>query len=517
MYVNQFSDQVPSVTSRSKTGLFLKSLLIFFLCILSLGAWSLASPVASSPDDGFHLSSIWCSGDGYAGMCEPGSDGQHRQVASALLDAPTCYAFQPKVDAGCQLSSGILQDFSLTESSTGNFAGGYPPVYYSFMHLFTSEDIASSVLLMRFVNILIFSLLAISLWIVSPSATRATQRLTWVVTLVPLGLFLIASNNPSSWAITGIGISALSLMAFFQTAPESHLAKRLTIIALYAIATFMAAGSRGDSAAYVLVTAAVITLANVPLWKKNISLLLLPVIGSIVGSLFFLSSGHAGVAENGFGDNAESPTTNPVAILAYNVVRIPDLIIGGFAGNGWGLGWLDTKMPESVWVVTFTVFISVLMIAWQKMPKFTSLALTASSLTVIGIPLYVLQRSELTVGQVVQPRYIYPLIIVTAVIALSSQSNFDNFGSRYWRWFVSCGVSLAGAIALYVNMDRYIHGLEKNVGFNLNAQIGWWWVGLPIQPMAVLIIGAVSLTTLVFILVRPWSRQTEIESEALVT
>ena len=486
------------------SGLF-RFILIGLLLFIALAAWAFSSPFSSSADDGFHLSSIWCSNNGVEGVCEPGTDAKHRLVAPALLDAPTCFAFQPKQDAGCQSESGILENFNLTETDVGNFSGGYPPVFYAFMHLFASKDILLSALIMRLVNISIFILGALSLWAFAPSSTRTIQRLMWVVTLVPLGLFLIGSNNPSSWALMGIGFSAIGLFAFFKS-PRNDKTRRWALALYYLVFSLIAAGSRGDSAAYVVVAAVLISLISFPSWKLNIEGLILPTIGAIIGFLFFFTSGHAGVAEEGFGTSAEITTKTPLAIFAYNIARFPNLYIGSFAGEEWGLGWLDTKMPETVWVSALAVFFSVIVISWQKLTKLLLIAITASFAAIVVIPLYVLQRSQLTIGQVVQPRYIYPLVILTAVIALTTRTDWTNFGSRYWRWFVTIAISAAGPLALYINMSRYIHGLEAGASFNLNSAPGWWWTEFPLQPMTVLFLGSISFVLLVVIFTRPWSK-----------
>lgn len=482
---------------------FLSFLTLGILIFFALAAWAFSSPFSSSADDGFHLSSIWCSGDGVPGVCEPGSDIQHRRVAPALLDAPTCFAFQPKVDAGCQQAYGILENFDLTDTNVGNFAGGYPPVYYAFMHNFASKNIVFSALVMRLVNVFIFTFAALILWAITPKSTRTIQRLIWPVTLVPLGLFVLASNNPSSWAIMGIGFSAISLLAFFKT-PSTYRVQKWSLVVYYLVFTLMAAGSRGDSAAYVVVTALLISIAAIPDCISTKIQLLLPAIGASVGLLFFFSSGHAGVAEQGFGESTEMKVKTPFAVLAYNLARFPNLFIGSFAGEEWGLGWLDTKMPETVWLSALGIFFSVLVIAWQRMNRYSLIALTASFAAIAVIPLYVLQRSQLTIGQVVQPRYIYPLVILTAVIALATQSDRSNFGSRYWRWFVTIAISVAGPLALYINMSRYIHGLEAGASFNLDTDPGWWWTGFPLQPMSVLLLGSASFIFLVIFLFRPW-------------
>jgi len=50
-----------------------------------------------------------------------------------------------------------------------------------------------------------------------PLRRRSTLLWGWIVSIVPLGLFLIASNNPSSWALIGIGSAWLALLGYLET------------------------------------------------------------------------------------------------------------------------------------------------------------------------------------------------------------------------------------------------------------------------------------------------------------
>src|SRR5262245_53254713 len=69
--------------------------------LLALGCWALASPVGASPDEDFHLGSIWCAQGIEAGRCEQGPTAQSRLVPADVARA-TCYAFKPETSAACQ-------------------------------------------------------------------------------------------------------------------------------------------------------------------------------------------------------------------------------------------------------------------------------------------------------------------------------------------------------------------------------------------------------------------------------
>ncbi len=71
------------------------------LVFVSLLAWALASPVASSPDDDFHLVSTWCASVNAEEYCLPGTDSESRVVPEGLVKS-SCFAYKPEVSAGCQ-------------------------------------------------------------------------------------------------------------------------------------------------------------------------------------------------------------------------------------------------------------------------------------------------------------------------------------------------------------------------------------------------------------------------------
>jgi hypothetical protein len=93
--------------------------------------------------------------------------------------------------------------------------------------------------------------------------------------------------------------------------------------------------------------------------------------------------------------------------------------------------------------------------------------------------MYTLSVNGLLVGQVVQPRYLLPLLGI--LIATVVHRNSLGAGMSLSRGqFVLFGLGLfsANTISLHTNLRRYLTGLDENY-LNLNWAIEWWWVDKP--------------------------------------
>lgn len=472
------------------------------LILLSLGAWALASPVASSPDDDFHLASIWCSGNGYPGMCESGQVPNERNLSRALVQS-ACFAHNPSISAGCQKDLSVLHDNTLEISSRGNFNGGYPPVYYSFMHYFASNDVEFSALMMRFVNILIFMLLVITVWLFAPRSTRKMQTIPWLITCIPLGLFVLASNNPSSWGLFGIGMSSLALYGYISS-PAKPLLNRFVLAGVYFVSTFMASGARGDSALFCAFTTVVIVFVSCTSWKSFREVAPIALISIALSTFLYLSSASATSVAR-VGSAPENIQVSPISILIQNILSLPDLFIGIF--GVWGLGWLDTPMPQLVWVTCTVIYVSYVAISWQKINLRQMLSQIAVIAALVLLPLYILQKEMATVGQFLQPRYFLPLFLLLAILVFEILKSEEFTPSTFFKFAVWIGLSLTQAISLYLNMDRYIHGTGISTGLNLNKFVQWWWSGISIGPMSVFVIGSVAFCLLTYLLINPLKQE----------
>ena len=71
------------------------------LALVAILSWGFASSVGSSPDDDFHLSSIWC-GQGERDICgDAANEGERSLYRDLMIDA-VCNAFNAEASASCQ-------------------------------------------------------------------------------------------------------------------------------------------------------------------------------------------------------------------------------------------------------------------------------------------------------------------------------------------------------------------------------------------------------------------------------
>jgi hypothetical protein len=225
------------------------------LLLFTLLAWSFSSPVGSSPDEDFHLVSIWCAtGDDASCVQEDGKT--FAEIPGALAEI-ACFAFDSTVSAECQRELDFAGEPDTT-TTRGNFYGAYPSGFYAVLSVFVGQNIEASVLAMRIALSVIFTAFASLLFFLLPAHRRQTLVWSWVVTTVPVGLFIITSINPSAWAVAGVGFGWLALAGFF----ESHGWRKFGLGALFVLAVLMASGARGDAAMYMVLAIAATSLAS---------------------------------------------------------------------------------------------------------------------------------------------------------------------------------------------------------------------------------------------------------------
>ena len=189
----------------------------------------------------------------------------------------------------------------------------------------------------RLLNLLLAVLLFTGALVAGSRATRRLFLYALVPSFFPLGWFVVASVNPSSWAligVTGFGFATHSLLVVRRRA------KLVANAAIAVVATLMAVSSRGDAALFVALLAVALSLLHTSRLRERPVLGAMPLVCAAIAAVATLTSdqvaGAAGVTD----------TTGRASldVLVNLALEFPVLITGVF-GYGFGLGWLDTTMP----------------------------------------------------------------------------------------------------------------------------------------------------------------------------
>ncbi len=470
------------------------------LALIALMSWALASPIGSSPDDNYHLASIWCANAANTAACEPGHTPNLRKVPP-LVKGIACFAGNTTVSAACQDPYIKLGSKPTVEVSGGSFDNEYPPIYYASMSVFVGSDVIGSALLMRLVNILLFIGITTALFTFLPRRRRPALIWSWVISVVPLGLFLLASNNPSGWALIGVGSAWMALLSYFETSGS----RKVALGVLFALSAVMAAGARADSALYVVFSVVVVFILTFSRTKRYLISALLPLSLCVVAVYFFFSSRQATVISQGLGNGTEPGGRAPIGfyhLLTTDLMNVPQLWAGAL--GSWGLGWLDTIMPPVVTFCAVSVFVGISFVGLSRNSSRKIIVVFLVAFALWFIPTYVLVKGLNLVGENVQPRYLLPLMVVFAGVALFAVDRKGIYFSRLQLTVVVLMLTVAQSIAMYTNMRRYIAGTQVTA-WSLDADMKWWW-NVPFSPMFVWITGSLAFTALLIVLLREISK-----------
>jgi hypothetical protein len=462
------------------------------LGFFALLAWGLSSPVGATPDEDYHLVSMWCGQGDRDGVCEPGTGSTNREIPTALLDA-NCYVFHPEVSAACQGDS-LASDDETSVSPRGNFTGDYPPVFFFVASFFVGHSVSTSVLAFRAANAALFIVLLGATAALSSAGLRRAAVLGAVTTAVPLSIFLIPSVNPSSWAVLSAVTLAVSALGY-MTGPTR--ARRIALGAIAGFSLLIGAGARADSAIYAAIAvggAGLIALTRTRDWRRYVY----PVVLIVAAAASYLTSGQSGATEGG------GRTTQSMTDFAHVLMDVPSLWAGAL--GSWSLGWFDTAMPPVVWFTAITLYAGVVFTALGRVGRVQAVVLLGVGATLVAVPAYIQYLSGVPVGSLVQPRYTLPLLVVLVTLALARVDGGAFRLSRVQWALLVAGLSVANAVALHTNIRRYVTGLDV-LYLNLDVQREWWWGSAAVpSPMVVWAFGSIAFAAAVALVTYGFTR-----------
>jgi hypothetical protein len=432
-------------------------------------AWAVSSPVASAPDDDYHLASIWCAQGDRNQVCQDvGLDPPKFIIAAGAVNSAFCFATKPDVTGDCTASELNSSEMILSDR-VNNIQQLYPGGYYRVMSVFVGSDVEKSVYLMRLFSVFIVSALMAALIRFVPTGIRQATLVAIAVTFIPLGMFLVASTNPSGWAVAGtLYFFAFGLALLYQSSWR-HPSTWVIAIAL-CISAIMAMSSRVDSAAFLSVaTVAVFVLAGRRRIISHIPASVLLAVLAVAGAVTYFmvtpieASGELGTSEQ---------TSN---LLWTNLIEFPYLVQG--IVGGWPLGWNDTPLPAFISVIGLAVIGSVAYVGLSQVWVNKGIALAIAFIAFIGFPIVFMQSQGILIGEVVQSRYLLPLFaVLITVVMIPERVKAPIRIQRVPAILIASGLWISSSLALWANAHRYssVAGESSNGVSNLfSADIVW--------------------------------------------
>jgi Predicted membrane protein (DUF2142) len=464
-------------------------------------SWSLSSPIGSSPDDDFHLASIWCGSFASNQNCvEEGlnENGEKRvKVPATISGSIFCFVFNSNESAACQ-GQPDPEQFNDGRANKDS----YPPGFYAVMSFFVKGSANESVVSMRLFSWSLATFLVGSAGLVLNHSLRRLYYLTTLITFVPLGVFLIASTNPSGLVIASI--AAFWPLAYSLTRTNA-LSRRQAMArwALVGLVLLVATMSRGDAPGFLVVVFLAVLVLN-QAWKKSVWKNVAALSTLLAGALLFSQLyGHSVVAQTSesLGETAVGWTEN----LWRNFTELPSLWIGSF--GFWGLGWLDTPMPNAVGMLIVLSFAGCIFLGFERMDWGKAASLGILLAVLIVAPLVMLKNFGSVVGENVQPRYLLPLLPIFLLTSLTSADDSRPvILRRPNRLLLWCAMAIAHAVALHANFRRYLTGIDIR-NFDLNRGREWWWP-LTTSPMTFWFVGSLAFAVLLYLVLLPFEEDT---------
>ncbi len=463
---------------------------IFISSFVFLGSWALSNPIGSSPDEGSHLVGIWCTEINKSIKCN-NSEGPST-FSSQLSGDESCYLHDADQSAGClQIQEEVYKELS-----------GFSKIkYYNFLNNFVSDNIIASVVIMRFINVFILSVCIVFAFIYLRKDIFVGTVFSFMTVGLPLGFYLVTSINTTSWVILG----SIFLIPYIFEIITNLSIRTIPLIIVTMLLTYIYLGSRQDGILFLGIS----IVSSLPilaykmknfnffikkLKNKNFFILIVTLISlTTLYLIYFVSIEISKRAGLGLYASTQNVTNWDIAY------RFTSLISGAL--GGWGLGSLEVDMPGVVSISSIFIFFSVIFISLGKSVIHSKLTLMIYAYFLIFVIWIFLFKSQLFVGQWLQPRYIIPIMFsLMSTSFIGIKQDLDKTFISQIKIFIFLSTACF-AIGQHTLLRRYTHGLDE-LYLNLDQNKEWWWNFLPISPMQLLIIGTISYFTTWLILLK---------------
>ena len=476
----------------------LKSIVLGFLLLLgtiiTFGSWALASPPGSGPDDEYHLSSIWCSRGYRIQFCEKSTSIYEVKIPLQLHrnGGPRtifCYAGDSKISASC-IRGLDAEALTKLESSKRFNTSRIASNFYKSNGFLVSPNVNRSILTMRFLQIFVFFAL-IGFAIYSSGERKWAVLLALFVGMVPVGLFIIPSTSPSSWAIVGVVSAGICVMNSLIASRKSH---QVIAVIGFLVAILLTRNVRADVNIMLVIC---ITLGLVSGFvvretdhslkfdrAKLLKLVLLATPGLIYIHLKVFSLYPWRISKFILGGSFYSLSNDsPQAFL-------------GFLGGTIQLGSADFAPTPVVLILMSVGFATFIVITARFVPLKVKISSGFGLSLLFFLPYWFSLGAIGLASRYVMAIYLVSLVTFSASAVTSRRlANFKFSKSALVTIFLT--ISLGQSLSLHQSIRRYITGTNIS-GWNLNEGAQWWWTHGP-SPLSIWILGSVAFSVALFI------------------
>lgn len=449
--MNLRAEQLRAIGGRQSRQIVLVGTLLLTLCM-----WAISVPRGSTPDEGYHLASIWCARGERVGKCQPL---EGTEVLGPIVLTPYvsdfCFNRSPDLPANCVNE---LPDSTLVGHQ--RFDGkDFRVLYYLALNPLSNLGPEVGVTLMRFVNIMIFVLLLASLLILGTNRVSLSAAIGLLMTFVPQGLYLISSVNPSSWAVTAVGLN----WAFLLEVRAAQTTRKRAFFTVCWALTIILSLARLDSFGLLLFsTVAVVVFDSRSSITKNkqigVSLFVLIAMTYFAHQFDLFQILFASIRKTFLDQRAD--------FFIYWIVHLIDIpaFSYGFNFEDFGAlgGSLEILLPTLVPIIMSGLFITLVCCTFRNY-SWRLVLFGASSIIFLFLILIQQLAAESTYNPYwVQGRYILPFIsfLLGFSVYLSLQGPI-LLVQLFTAKLTSVGISIAHSLVLLTVIQRYSVGSNK--------------------------------------------------------
>jgi hypothetical protein len=370
----------------------------------------------------------------------------------------------------------------------------YSPAYFKVARAFVGMDVEDSFLSIRVFNVILGSLFFLTALVVSTRPIKRALALSWGLAIIPVGIFFLASVNPSSWLIFSIG----TYWAFLATGLAHGISRRQRIFAwLGALSSVaVALSSRTDAIIYLVIISVAILVFR---WREIahqlnkvtlLALLALSALISIIGSWIFFNR----FTVPNFSWGSDIPSGGLPAPLK-TLSELPAFFFGLFGGQGsyseiktglddvpgartsgfvYGLGWVEFNLPSFVGIIGATSTLIVIFLILRKISIHKTVTLLILIISFAAVILALRANIDFQNFNHVQPRYLFPLLLAAVGIALISSIKRRPLLSRTQASLLVIALTFSGSIAWLATASRYAIGPSALIT-DFGQPYEWWW------------------------------------------